>query len=273
MTVKNILKTHKAVITGGHFVYAKKADGWYHGSDYVNKDAIYPHPEAVSRLCREMASRIIAALANRVDVVVGPTVGGVSLSQWTAYWLNQIRQVQNDLTVLLHPTLAACSDEEDVIETALFELQEPYGAIRFAAAGEVVVELSPFDHKIGRILYQKKTGTRRILKRGYDKLVAGQVCVIVEDVVTSGLTVKKTADAIYEQGGRLAGAFCICNRSGGKVTAQTLNLPRLDSLLNLDMPMYPEDSCPICDERGPQSVRTDLGKGKEFLIRKGLSAL
>lgn len=272
MTVKNILKTHKAVITGSHFVYAKKADGWYHGSDYVNKDDIYPHPEAVSYLCKEMAARIMAALAHRVDVVVGPTVGGVSLSQWTTYWLNQMRQAQNDPSLLLNPTLAACSDEEDVLETALLDLSDPYGVIRFAAAGEVVIKVSPFDHKIGSILYQKKTGTRRILKRGYDKLVAGRFCVIVEDVVTSGLTVKKTAEAIYEKGGRLAGAFCICNRSGGKVTAQTLDLPRLDSLLNLDMPMYPEDSCPICDALGPQSVRTDLGKGKEFLVRKGLSA-
>jgi hypothetical protein len=36
------------------------------------------------------------------------------------------------------------------------------------------------------------------------------------------------------------------------------------------MEMYKEDECPICKEKGFDSVRTDLGKGKEFLQRKGI---
>ena len=45
--LKQIFAEAEAIITDDHFVYAKKADGWYHGREYVNKDAIYPHTKFV----------------------------------------------------------------------------------------------------------------------------------------------------------------------------------------------------------------------------------
>ena len=41
--IRRIFAARGVVIRRSHFVYAKKADGWYHGPDYVNKDAIYPY--------------------------------------------------------------------------------------------------------------------------------------------------------------------------------------------------------------------------------------
>lgn len=90
-------------------------------------------------------------------------------------------------------------------------------------------------------------------------------------MINSGLTVAKTRDAVAEAGGEVIGVGCLCNRSGGKVTAESLGVIDLFSLLDLDMQMYPEDECPICKERGLKSVRIDLGKGKEFLARRGLA--
>src|SRR5262249_57130457 len=51
---------------------------------YVNKDAVYPHTARVSELCRLLAD---AAAPLRPEVVCGPALGGIILSQWTAHHL------------------------------------------------------------------------------------------------------------------------------------------------------------------------------------------
>lgn len=224
--IKQIFAQSRAIITDDHFVYAKKADGWYHGREYVNKDAIYPFTRFISPLCKEIADHF---WGNDIEVVVGPTVGGVILAQWTAHWYAPFAYQKE--------VLAVYADEEDVFQRAY--------------SGDV------------------KIGTRRILKRGYDKIVEGRRCLIVEDILNTGATVDKTIAAIKAAKGELIGVGVLANRSGGKVTAETLGSPELFSLLDLDMKMYREEDCPICKEKGPKSVRTDLGKGKEFLVRTG----
>lgn len=68
----------------GHFV----GTSGLHMGTYINKDAIYPHVKEVSRLCEEMASRFAE---DNIEAVLGPAVGAVILSSWTAYHLSQGR--------------------------------------------------------------------------------------------------------------------------------------------------------------------------------------
>jgi orotate phosphoribosyltransferase len=75
-----VLSSCDAVRTDGHFVYTSGR----HGNAYVNKDAVYPHTALVSELCAMFAD-LFADLA--VDVVCGPALGGIILSQWTAHHL------------------------------------------------------------------------------------------------------------------------------------------------------------------------------------------
>ena len=260
--VERIFYHANAIITDDHFVYAKKPDGWYHGSAYVNKDAVYPYVSEVSKLCNEFA---IEFVPESVDVVVGPTVGAVSLAQWTTYWLNKI--------YLYEKVVAVCADEEDVFvckEILPADIASLQPDFEFLANGMVNVSLSQ-SGKLMRIAYMSKVGTRRVIKRGYEKHVSGKRCFVVEDIVNSGATVVKTCDAILQTGGEVVGVACLCNRSGGKVTAKTLGVPKLFSLLDLDMKMYKEDECPICAEGGRGSVHPKLGKGKEFLARIGIN--
>ncbi len=70
-----------ALITGDHLVYTSGR----HGSSYVNKDALYPHTAATSQVCARIAARFADA---GVEVVAGPTVGGVIMAQWTAQHLS-----------------------------------------------------------------------------------------------------------------------------------------------------------------------------------------
>ncbi len=72
-----------ALITNDHLVYTSGR----HGSTYVNKDALYPHTAATSAVCAQIAERFAAA---NVEVVAGPTVGGVIMAQWTAHHLSRL---------------------------------------------------------------------------------------------------------------------------------------------------------------------------------------
>lgn len=58
-----------------------------HGTVYINKDAIYPHTKLVSAMARQIAEHY---LEYKFEVVIGPAVGGVVLSQWLAYHLSEL---------------------------------------------------------------------------------------------------------------------------------------------------------------------------------------
>jgi orotate phosphoribosyltransferase len=78
-----ILARVGALITDDHLVYTSGR----HGSSYVNKDALYPHTAATSAVCARIAQRFAVA---GVEVVAGPTVGGVIMAQWTAHHLSAL---------------------------------------------------------------------------------------------------------------------------------------------------------------------------------------
>lgn len=80
--VIEILKKVGAVITDDHFVYTSGK----HGSVYINKDTIYPHTELTSQIGELFAEKY---KDQNIDVVCGPALGGIVLSQWAAYHLTK----------------------------------------------------------------------------------------------------------------------------------------------------------------------------------------
>jgi orotate phosphoribosyltransferase len=81
-----------AVVRDSHFVYTSGR----HSSVYINKDAVYLHTGIISALCREMSRPYTAS---QIDVVVGPVMGGIILSQWVAHYLNEQRETGETLAV------------------------------------------------------------------------------------------------------------------------------------------------------------------------------
>jgi len=81
--ILEILKSVGGIITDNHFVYTSGK----HGSVYINKDAVYPYTEKVSQI-GEMFAQKCKDL--NIEVVVGPMIGGIILSQWTAYHLSKL---------------------------------------------------------------------------------------------------------------------------------------------------------------------------------------
>lgn len=104
--VMELLAQAGALVTKSHIVYTSGR----HGSAYINKDALYVHTEATSRVGELMAS---AYDADSVDVVAGPTIGGVVLSQWVAHHLTKRRKSGE--------TLAVYAEEEGAERLRLFK--------------------------------------------------------------------------------------------------------------------------------------------------------
>lgn len=265
--IEEIFKQSGALITNDHFVVAMKDDGWYHSADYFNKDALGAVPYAESECAKALAELF---WHKKVEVVVGAACGGIGLAKWTAYWCNYF--LRRFTLQQATDVLAVYADEEDILETGEEIIAPKWQGmkrdyIHFIASGRVDIEIVPVWWRVTKIAYQKKIGTRRVFRRGYDKIINGKRCLIVEDVINSGTTVKKMREAVEHAGGKVVGVVAECNRSGGKVGAEILGVPECISLVELDLSMYREDECPICKEKGRLSVRTDIGHGKEFVQR------
>lgn len=104
-----------------------------------------------------------------------------------------------------------------------------------------------------------------VIRRGYDRIVAGKDCIVVEDLLTTGGSVRKTIEAARKAGANIVGVTAICNRGG--VTAEMIgNPPNFKPLLKVHLDSWEEKDCPMCARGVP--VATDVGHGKEFLAKK-----
>lgn len=77
------------------------------------------------------------------------------------------------------------------------------------------------------------------LRRSFE-IPEGARVVMVEDIVTTGLSSRECIAAIRKHRGTLVGAACIVDRSNGKAD---VGVP-LISLTKLDVPAYPADQLP-----------------------------
>jgi len=219
--VLRLLGKVDAVIVGSHIVYTSGK----HGTAYVNKDAVYPHTEETSALCRAIAERFMTA---GIEVVIAPAIGGVILSQWVAHHLVK---------------MTGCKVLGIYAEKEVVAIPDPDGKDRHCYA---------------------ETGAF-VIKRGYDKMVAGKRVLVVEDVLTTGGSAKRVVEAARAIGGNVIGLGVLCNRGGIK-PEDVGNVPELDALVNVKLDAWDEADCPLCNQDVP--VNTDVGKGREFLARK-----
>ncbi|MGH6854242.1 MAG: orotate phosphoribosyltransferase [Aestuariivirga sp.] len=91
---------------------------------------------------------------------------------------------------------------------------------------------------IPAIFFERIEG-RLTLRRGFNIIKRARV-VMVEDILTTGLSSRECIDAIAAEGGFTVAAACLIDRSDGKVH---LGVP-LVSLARLDIPAYAADALP-----------------------------
>ena len=90
-----------------------------------------------------------------------------------------------------------------------------------------------------RAIFVEREGGEFVLRRNF-AIPPGARVVMVEDIITTGLSSRECLDAIREHPGELVGAACLIDRSGGRAE---VGAPLL-SLCRLDVPTYPADQLP-----------------------------
>jgi orotate phosphoribosyltransferase len=90
-----------------------------------------------------------------------------------------------------------------------------------------------------KAIFVEREGGSFKLRRGF-AIPEGARVLLVEDIVTTGLSSRECLAAIAAEPGRIMGAACLIDRSAGKVD---LGVP-LIALASLDVPSYPADALP-----------------------------
>jgi len=122
--------------------------------------------------------------------------------------------------------------------------------VREAGFGEIDLVVSPamggvvVGYEMGRqlgvpaIFCERVEGTLTF-RRGFT-IPTGARCLMVEDIVTTGLSSRECIEAINREGGVTVGAACLIDRSGGKADVGV----KLASLAQLEVPTYEPTKLP-----------------------------
>jgi orotate phosphoribosyltransferase len=114
-------------------------------------------------------------------------------------------------------------------------------AVLSPALGGVVI-----GHEVGRALgvralFAERQDGELTLRRGF-MIAENDRVLVVEDVLTTGGSTRETMQVARASGGQVVGAASIVNRSGGRAE---FDVP-FASLLDVDLPTYEPDKCPLC---------------------------
>ena len=90
-----------------------------------------------------------------------------------------------------------------------------------------------------RFIFVEKEEGKLVLRRGF-KIAPGEKILVVEDVVTKGGRVQETIDIVRANGGQVAGAATVVDRSNGTVN---LGVP-LFSLISLQVEAFEPTKLP-----------------------------
>jgi orotate phosphoribosyltransferase len=137
-----------------------------------------------------------------------------------------------------------------------------------AMGGIILAQWTGHHLGLPAVYAEKRGDGGMVLKRGYDKLVAGKRVLVVEDVLNTGGSIKETIAAVREAGGDVVAAAALVNR--GAVTAAQVGAPALTALLDVTLDAWDADACPLCRDGVP--INTDVGKGREFLAQRSARA-
>jgi orotate phosphoribosyltransferase len=204
--VLKILAKVGAIFKDSHFV----GTSGRHMSVYLNKDFLFPHAQEASKVGKLFAKKYATS---KIDVVVGPALGGIILSQWTAYHLTKLTR-----------------------------------------------------KKVHGIYTEKTDDNQQIFKRGYDKFVTKKRVLVVEDLTTTGGSVKKVVKAVKNAGGKVVEVCVMVNRDKKLANSKTIGA-KFSCLGFFPAKSYSESDCPLCKKKIP--IDTRVGHGREYLKKHG----
>ncbi|MFL5023632.1 MAG: orotate phosphoribosyltransferase [Microvirga sp.] len=131
---------------------------------------------------------------------------------------------------------------ERVCRALAEKVRETFGAVDDVvspAVGGIVPGYETARHLGCKAIFVERENGVFVLRRGFT-IPEGARVVMVEDIVTTGLSSRECLAALREHPGTILGAACLIDRSGGKAD---LGAP-LVSLVQLDIPAYAPGQLP-----------------------------
>ena len=115
-------------------------------------------------------------------------------------------------------------------------------------------------HEVGkalgtRAIFTERENGKMTFRRGFH-VEPGMRVLVVEDIVTTGGSVKEVMEVVKEQGAEIVGVGLLVDRSGGKVDFGV----RTEALLHLNVETYDPNSCPLCAKGIEFTKRGRTGK-------------
>ncbi len=94
--------------------------------------------------------------------------------------------------------------------------------------------------------FAEREDGKMTLRRGFE-VKPGQKVLLVEDVITTGGSVREVMELVKEAGGELVGVGSIVDRTGGKIDFGVPFRP----VISLDVESWEPDECPLCKSGAP----------------------
>ena len=181
MNKKEIFNIFKecGALEEGHFLLSSGL----HSEKYLQAALVLQYPDKAEVLCRELVKNF---KDEKIDVVIGPAVGGVVLS---------------------------------------FQVAKIIGA---------------------RSIYAERENDKMTLRRNFN-IKPREKVLIVEDVLTTGASIKELVDLVRKNNGILKGIAALVDRSESEIFKDL----KFVSLLKLDIKTYTQRTCPLCKRKLP----------------------
>ncbi len=92
-----------------------------------------------------------------------------------------------------------------------------------------------------RAIYAEPSEEKMVLRRGF-RVGCGEKVLVVEDAVTTGGSVKKVLELLYNVGAEVAGVSVMVDRTAGTLD---FGVPTR-SLLTMEIESFDPENCPLC---------------------------
>jgi orotate phosphoribosyltransferase len=140
--------------------------------------------------------------------------------------------------VFMHP------DKAEKLCRALAQkiIAEGYGMasqIVSPAVGGIIPGYETARHMGVPAIYTERVDGKFQLRRGFE-IAKGEKVLVVEDIVTTGLSIRECIECLQQIGANVIAAACLIDRSGGEAD---VGVP-LVSLAQYKVPAYPADALP-----------------------------
>ena len=97
-----------------------------------------------------------------------------------------------------------------------------------------------------RAIFTERENGKMTLRRSFE-IIQGEKVLVVEDVTTTGSSVREVIDIVNSRQGKVVGVGVLIDRSGGKVNFGI----KTEKLLTVDIKTYLPEECPLCKKGIP----------------------